>query len=95
MEKMTAIMNGIRENTPTEFAGIAVEKFIDYKFDETGLPKSNMLRFCLADKSEIVVRPSGTEPKLKLYVTASAATEDECRKTAAKLAESCKKLTEI
>ncbi|MBQ9939251.1 MAG: phospho-sugar mutase [Oscillospiraceae bacterium] len=95
MEKMTAIMNGIRENTPTEFAGIAVEKFIDYKFDETGLPVSNMLRFLLADKSEIVVRPSGTEPKLKLYVTASAETEDECRKTAAKLAESCKKLTEI
>ena len=95
MEKMNSIMNALRKQLPTEFAGIAVVKAVDYKFDETGLPKSNMLRFCLADKSEIVVRPSGTEPKLKLYVTASAETEEECRKTAAKLAESCKKLMSV
>ena len=95
MAQMNAIIDGVRKQPPVEFAGIAVVKAIDYQNDETGLPKSNMLRFFLADKSEIVVRPSGTEPKLKLYVTASADSAENCKKTAAKLAECCRKLATV
>ena len=43
---------------------------IDYQNDETGLPKSDVLSFALADGSKIIVRPSGTEPKLKAYLFA-------------------------
>lgn len=68
--KMQALIQGLREDKPEEFAGYAVEKTIDYQNDDTGLPRSNVLRFFLKGGLEAVVRPSGTEPKLKVYLTA-------------------------
>ena len=70
MDKMAAIMKGLRENAPKDFAGIAVTKVTDYnKPEETGLPKANVLIYGLEDGSTVIVRPSGTEPKIKIYFT--------------------------
>jgi len=78
MEKIAAIMEKLRANLPTEIAGSRVAVFMDIlnnkKIDmingietETGLPSSNVLRFTLEDGSFIAFRPSGTEPKFKIY----------------------------
>ena len=69
--KMQSLMTELRTNRPAELAGIAVECSIDYLNDDTGLPKSNVLWFFLKNGAEAVVRPSGTEPKLKVYLTAA------------------------
>lgn len=68
--KMQDLMAGLRTSRPVAIAGLPVEQVIDYQHDETGLPKSNVVRFFLRDGAEAVVRPSGTEPKLKVYLTA-------------------------
>ncbi|WP_311696293.1 phospho-sugar mutase [Sneathia sanguinegens] len=52
-----------------EFRKLDIRK-IDYKNDDTGLPKSNVLQFDYPDKTRILIRPSGTEPKLKVYIYA-------------------------
>lgn len=81
MEKMANIMNGLRENVPTEFAGYSVTKIDDYRaststdvisgtISEITLPKSNVLAYTLTDGNKLIVRPSGTEPKIKAYITA-------------------------
>ena len=72
MDKMAGIMNTLRTNPPVEFAGRKVVSLTDYnKPEETGLPKANVLIFGLEDGATVVVRPSGTEPKIKLYVSLS------------------------
>ena len=68
--RMQELIQGLRDDKPEEFAGFAVERMVDYQNDDTGLPKSNVLRFFLKGGLEAVVRPSGTEPKLKVYLTA-------------------------
>ena len=70
MDKMAGIMNTLRTNPPIEFAGRKVVSVTDYnKPEETGLPKANVLIFGLEDGATVVVRPSGTEPKIKTYFT--------------------------
>ena len=71
MAKMQAIMEQLRKEPPKELDGEAVTSIVDYKFDETGLPKSNVLQYQSAS-AKILVRPSGTEPKVKLYLSARA-----------------------
>ena len=71
-------MAGIMAKLRKPLADFAEEAFrtavrIDYENDETGLPKSDVLSFALADGSKIIVRPSGTEPKLKAYLFARGA----------------------
>ena len=80
MEKMAAILSGLRTNPPVSVNGLDVVKTTDYQEQTiteknggvsplTGLPKSNVLRYDLSDgKSYFIVRPSGTEPKIKLYL---------------------------
>lgn len=76
--KISALMNGLRNNAPKSLGGSDVVVFGDYKAEEitdiatgmktpTGLPKSNVLYFKLANGDVIIVRPSGTEPKVKFY----------------------------
>lgn len=80
MEKMAGIMKDIRENPPKTVGGMDVLKETDYtKSDETGLPSSNVLSFGLPADSSIMVRPSGTEPKIKLYITATGKTFEEAQ----------------
>ncbi len=70
MDKMTGIMTDLRNNPPTEIAGYAVTKVTDYKKpEETGLPAANVLIYTLEGGATVVVRPSGTEPKIKAYYT--------------------------
>ena len=70
MDKMAGIMSGLRENPPKDFGGDAVVKVVDYKKpEETGLPAANVLIYTLASGCTVVVRPSGTEPKIKTYFT--------------------------
>lgn len=70
MDKMAGIMNALRTNPPVEFAGRKVVSLTDYNEpEETGLPKANVLIFGLEDGATVVVRPSGTEPKIKTYFT--------------------------
>ena len=80
MDKMASIMDGFRKNPPKDFAGIAVTKVTDYEdSDKTGLPKANVLTYALEDGSTVVVRPSGTEPKIKTYFTTKGATLEEAQ----------------
>ncbi len=76
--KMAALLDGMRENTPRELGNVAVKTFGDYKEGifvdvesgektSTGLPSSNMLCFKLENGDVVIVRPSGTEPKVKFY----------------------------
>jgi len=70
MDKMAGIMEDLRKNPPAEFAGYAVTKVTDYKNTaETGLPAANVLIYKLDGGAEVIVRPSGTEPKIKTYFT--------------------------
>lgn len=85
-EKMQDLMDGLRTDPPGEIAGYAVEKCVDYKdSNKTGLPSSNVLRYFLEGGLEAAVRPSGTEPKLKVYLTAVGKDRTESRAVAEKL----------
>lgn len=81
--KMQALIQGLREEKPAKIGGYAVERVVDYQSDDTGLPKSNVLRFFLCGGLEAVVRPSGTEPKLKVYLTAVRREKDDSKTAAA------------
>ncbi len=73
MEKMTKMLSDLRKSPITKLVGLDVAKVIDYLEDGTGLPKSNVLKYELSDgKTYFFIRPSGTEPKVKLYVGTSA-----------------------
>ncbi|MBR1628550.1 MAG: phospho-sugar mutase [Lachnospiraceae bacterium] len=91
MDKMAGIMANLRENPPKDFAGIPVTKVTDYnKPEETGLPKANVLIYGLEDGSTTIVRPSGTEPKIKTYFTTKGKDLAEAQAKKDKLAEACK-----
>ncbi|MDO5109076.1 MAG: phospho-sugar mutase [Erysipelotrichaceae bacterium] len=91
MDKMASIMEGLRANPPKDFAGKAVAKAIDYlKPEETGLPKANVLIYELEDGAKVIVRPSGTEPKVKTYFTTLGKDLAEAQAEKDALAEACK-----
>ncbi len=86
MRQMQSIMERLRGNTPVQIAGVAVTGHSDYKTakhvdgtteTEITLPKSNVLEYRLENGSKLIVRPSGTEPKLKLYLSAKGKTKAE------------------
>lgn len=96
MEKMATIMDGLRTDTPKSFGGMEVTVIDDYKTSvstniaDSGtktidLPKSNVLAYTLTDGNKIIVRPSGTEPKIKAYITAIGKTRAEAQAIADKL----------
>ena len=70
MDKMAGIMSGLRSNPPAEIGGYKVVKVTDYQNTaETGLPAANVLDYALEGGASVIVRPSGTEPKIKTYFT--------------------------
>ena len=70
MDKMAGIMASLRENAPAEIGGYKVTKVVDYKDTAaTGLPAANVLVYTLEGGATVIVRPSGTEPKIKTYFT--------------------------
>ena len=97
MKDMAALMNRLRTDRPTSFGGQPVTLFSDYResFSETAdgvrtpidLPKSNVLSFDLLDGAGVIFRPSGTEPKVKAYITATGKTLAEAEALATRLQE--------
>jgi len=91
MDKMAGIMDDLRKNPPAEIAGYSVVKVTDYKkSEETGLPAANVLIFKLDGGAEVIVRPSGTEPKIKTYFTTLGKDVAEAQAQKDKLAEALK-----
>ncbi len=83
MERMSEIMSDLRKNSPKTIGGLAVEAVADYetsvktssdgRTEKITLPKSNVITFYLQDSASVVIRPSGTEPKIKVYYTTKGA----------------------
>ena len=91
MDKMAGIMEGLRKNPLTEVAGIKVASVTDYtKPEETGLPSANVLIYKLEDGETVIVRPSGTEPKIKIYYTTLGKDLEEAQAKKDKFAEALK-----
>ena len=104
-EKMQGIMDDFRQNSPAEAAGLRVVSVEDYQAQEKrfadgrrelvqGLPKSNVLKFWLEGGCSFVVRPSGTEPKLKIYLSVSGDGREHVRALENRLAEELRKRIE-
>ena len=97
LKKMAALMAGLRAQPPVEIAGVTVREQKDYQDGSvvcvaTGekttmeLSNSNVLRYEMTDGTSLIVRPSGTEPKVKVYILANDETKDACDEKVAKYA---------
>ena len=95
LQKMKALMCSLRENPPMEIAGEEVVRLRDYqdgsifvaglgKVDKTPFAGSNVLYFELADGSSFIIRPSGTEPKIKVYLLIRGSSDQDCEQRIAK-----------
>ena len=78
--KMQKIMKDFRVNNIFEFGGKKIVRILDYAEGLDGLPESDVMKFLLEDSCSVVVRPSGTEPKLKVYISVNAESLEEARK---------------
>lgn len=106
MQKMADIMVSIRENMPKEISGYKVVKTADYKLSvekdvvsntETviNLPKSNVIQLNLENDNMVIIRPSGTEPKIKIYLTAVGKDKNDAQVVTDKLEIASKELLGI
>ncbi len=106
MEKMAKIMDTLRSNPPKQIAGMDVTYIGDYKTSvakdlENGtesvidLPKSNVLAYKVTGGNGVIVRPSGTEPKIKAYITAIGNSKDNANEIADKLIADASKFMEV
>ena len=106
MAKMQEIMSNLRDNAPETIANLKVISTSDYKLSVTkdiltgeetviNLPKSNVLQYNLSNGGTVIVRPSGTEPKIKLYLTSVGDTQEEANALTEKLIVDAKSLLNI
>ncbi len=86
-QAMASIMAGFRESQPAEIAGLKVLGFLDYQQGVGGLPSANVLQFDLEKGNKVIVRPSGTEPKVKVYLFTVGASAEEAVATGDALAK--------
>lgn len=91
LAKMQQIMNNLRQGV-AELAGKKVTSVLDYAGGINGLPAENMLQFTLEDKCSVIVRPSGTEPKLKTYIYAIGESKAQAEQIAEDLIANSKEL---
>lgn len=84
--KMQEIMKSFRDGVES-FGGRNIEKVLDYSEGLDGLPKSDVLKYLMEGNCSVVVRPSGTEPKLKTYISVSAATKEDAIEEEKKIAD--------
>lgn len=102
-DKMKALMLGLRNAPPAEIAGRKITEIRDYKDSSiknivtgevtgTGLPSSDVLYYVTADRDVIVVRPSGTEPKVKVYIMTAGKTAADADKNTAEFTDAMKAL---
>ena len=98
MEKMASLMDSLRTEPPKEFADMAVTDISDYKSktktniltgeqEKISLPSANVLSYKMQGGHTVIIRPSGTEPKIKAYITAIGKDEAESREISEKLAK--------
>ena len=87
MRTMQGIMARLRADEPFVVAGYGVDKVTDYQRGGTGLPKADVLEYRLENGAKLMVRPSGTEPKIKVYLSAVAGSEAEADAINERLAE--------
>lgn len=103
MEKMKELMTMLREKTPKTIGGLPVQRFADYVASvETNLedgskkaitlPKSDVLSFFLPDNASVIIRPSGTEPKIKAYFSTTGKTMEDAKAVQEKMAEDFTKI---
>lgn len=103
MQKMSDIMTAVRDNTPKSIAGYDVVKVSDYflrketdvatgSVTDVDLPKSNVIALHLADDNAVIIRPSGTEPKIKLYITSVGKDKDNAAEICEKLVVASKEI---
>lgn len=103
MQKMSDIMTAVRDNTPKSIAGYDVVKVSDYllrketdvatgSVTDIDLPKSNVIALHLADDNAVIIRPSGTEPKIKLYITSVGKDKDNATEICEKLVVASKEI---
>lgn len=103
MQKMSDIMTAVRDNTPKSIAGYDVVKVYDYflrketdvatgSVTDIDLPKSNVIALHLADDNAVIIRPSGTEPKIKLYITSVGKDKDNAAEICEKLVVASKEI---
>lgn len=106
METMKQIMAGLRDSRPKEVAGLKVLRYLDYleskeidlqtgEIKEINLPKSDVLSFRLEGDAGFIVRPSGTEPKIKVYITSTGADLEKAGQMAEWLTAEVKKLLNV
>lgn len=106
MQKMADIMTAVRDNTPKSIAGYDVVKVSDYllrketdvatgSVTDIDLPKSNVIALHLADDNAVIIRPSGTEPKIKLYITSVGKDKDNAAEICEKLVVASKEILGI
>lgn len=106
MQKMHDMMESLRADAPKKIAGLQVEEISDYMASKTisvlngteksiELPKSNVLAYKLPNGSGVIVRPSGTEPKIKIYITANADTRENAQTLSDKIGADMKKYMNI
>ncbi|ALF19990.1 phospho-sugar mutase [Fusobacterium nucleatum] len=69
LEEIQKIMKYMRAKTHTEIAGVKVKEYRDYQKGVEGLPKADVIQMVLEDNTYLTVRPSGTEPKIKFYIS--------------------------
>ncbi len=95
MDEMNELMKRLRETPPKQIGGEPVALLEDYLLGHDGLPPSDVLRFWLADASKLVIRPSGTEPKVKIYAEVVKKGGEEIAKDIAACDARLKKLVEV
>ncbi len=106
IEKRKRIMQGLRDSAPVAIGGIKVAKVGDYKagtvtnvcdgsVEPTGQPSSDVLYYTLENEDKIIVRPSGTEPKIKIYILAHGDDREALNKKCDVYYEDSKRMTEV
>ena len=106
IESRKRVMGSLRENPPTELGGFKIKAIGDYskreiyfvdtaKKESTNQPSSDVLYYTLENDDKIIIRPSGTEPKIKIYILAHDLSADSLAKKLKIYKESAKKLTDI
>lgn len=106
MQKMADIMTAVRDNTPKNIAGYDVVKVSDYllrketdvatgSVTDIDLPKSNVIALHLSDDNAVIIRPSGTEPKIKLYITSVGKDKENAAEICEKLVVASKEILGI